>query len=153
MAEQDTLVQRFQNSQAALEAAVAGLDEDAAAQVWYGRWGVKQIVAHIAGWQSAIAEALGRIARGERPSADGINLSDVEGTNDDFAARAEGTSFAAVLGDLHASAGRLGDAVRALPADRLEEGRTARRMVETIIGHPDEHIAAIREWRASSTGR
>src|SRR5438105_15655548 len=106
MAEQDELVNGFQRSQKELHDAVAGLSEAEAADVWYGRWGAKQIVAHIAGWESAIAEALGKIAVGERPSAEGINLSDVDGSNDRFAERVERMSFAQVLQELSSAGGR-----------------------------------------------
>lgn len=150
MAERDELVSKFQQSQQELERAVAGLGESDAAEVWCGRWGVKQIIAHIAGWESAVAQALGKIAQGERPSAEGINLSDVEGSNDTFAERVQRTSFAQVMQDLSAAGGRLIAAVHELPEDRLEEGRTARRMLETMIRHPAEHTGAIHDWRRES---
>lgn len=149
MDERDELVSGFQRSQQELHGAVAGLGEEAAEEIWYGRWGVKQIVAHIAGWESAMAEALGKIALGERPSAEGINLSDVDGTNDQFAEKVQPLSFDQVLQDLSSAGGRLVEAIQALPEDRLGEGKTARRIVDTMIRHPAEHTDAIRQWRSA----
>jgi hypothetical protein len=52
-----------------------------------------------------------------------------------------------VLANLGASTDQLAAAIRSVPHDRMSEGRTARRIAETMIGHPVEHAAEIREWR------
>jgi hypothetical protein len=147
MSEQEDLVQRLQLSQADFQNAVANLSDEQAEIVWSGTWGVKQIVAHIAGWQTTMAEALEKIGRGERPAVEGIDLTDTDGTNSLFAERARSQPFTEVLAALSNSAGRLAAAIRLVPDDRIGEGRTARRITETMIHHPNEHSEEIRVWR------
>ena len=150
MAEHESLIDRFNQSQRKLIDAVSGLDEEKANQVWLGKWGVKQIVAHIAGWESAMTEALEKMAKGERPTAEGLDLSDTDGTNDLLVHRTAGKSWGHVLGDLEGAGAQFVRAVRSLPAERLEEGKTGRRIIETIIGHPDEHVTEISDWRSGA---
>lgn len=150
MAEHEALIDRFNQSQQKLVSAVSGLSEEQAGEIWLGSWGVKQIVAHIAGWESAMTEALEKMARGERPTADGINVNDTDGTNAIFAQRSAGKSWDQVCGDLDHAGTQFVGAVRALPAERLEEGKTGRRIVETMIGHPEEHIHEIMSWRQTA---
>lgn len=146
--QQEALVRQFGESQADLEDAVRGLSDQRSEIVWSGTWGVKQILAHIAGWQSTMAQALDKISHGERPSVDGVNLNDTDGTNDAFAQRAAAQTLTEVLGELHAASDRFEAAIRALPDDRIVEGRTARRIVEQMIRHPGEHTDEIRAWRS-----
>jgi hypothetical protein len=150
VAEQEALIAQFEKSQADLQGAVAGLSEQRASEIWCDTWGVKQIVAHISGWEATLAEVLEKIARGERPSAEGIDLNDTDGSNAKFAERATAGTFAAALDGLRSAGERFTAAVRALPDDRIEEGRTARRITETMIRHPGEHTTEIRDWRRAN---
>lgn len=149
MAEQEALIAKFRESQTDLLDAVSGLNEQRADEVWSGSWGVKHIVAHISGWESTMTEALQKITRGERPTVEGLDLNDTDGSNAIFADRSGGKSFAQVVDGLQSAGENLTIAIRAVPDDRIEEGRTARRIVETLIRHPGEHTAEIRSWRRS----
>jgi hypothetical protein len=46
---------------------------------WCGTWGVREILAHITGWQRELTPVLERLARGERPIPDGVSYADVDG--------------------------------------------------------------------------
>lgn len=145
--EHEDLVSRFEQSQSALKDAVNGLSDEEASLVWLGHWGVREIVGHVAGWEGAIGEALEKMARGERPSVAGIDLTNTDGSNDIFAEGVTGKRFQEVLEDLNRAGERLRDAIRAMPDDRILEGKTGRRMIDTMIRHPVEHIREILEWR------
>lgn len=147
MAEHDDLIHRFHAAQQQIEDAIARLNDAEARKVWLDRWGVREIVAHIAGWENAMTEALERLARGERPAAEGVDLSDTEGTNDNFAGRAADKNFEQVKMELRQAGEHFVAAVRALPIDRIAEGKTGRRIIETMINHPSEHIDQIKDWR------
>jgi hypothetical protein len=149
MAEQDALIAKFRESQADLVDAVSGVSEQRAAEVWSGTWGIKQIVAHISGWESSMTQALGKIANGERPTVEGFDLNDTDGSNAKFAESAASSSFADVLAGLRSAGDGLVEAIRGTPDDRIQEGRTARRIVETLIRHPGEHTDEIRKWRSA----
>lgn len=38
-----------------------------------GRWGVREIVAHLAGWHRELGTGLERMSRGEHPSPEGVD--------------------------------------------------------------------------------
>ncbi|HTE86314.1 MAG TPA: DinB family protein [Dehalococcoidia bacterium] len=147
MAEQEALIAKFRESQTEFVSAVSGLSDQRTSEAWSGTWGIKQIVAHISGWESTMTEALEKITRGERPTVEGIDLSDTDGSNATFTERAASTGFDEILDGLRSAGERLTAAIRAVPDDRIEEGRTARRIVETLIRHPGEHTSEILGWR------
>src|SRR2546422_2766673 len=70
------IIQATEQEYAKLRAAVHGLGEAQMREVWLGTWGVREIIAHIAGWHGEMLPALERVARGEPPYA--------QGTYDDF---------------------------------------------------------------------
>ncbi len=67
-----------------LLAAIKGLDERAMSTVFYGTWGVKDILAHIAGWHHQMTGAMERMARGEKPTPEGVDYSDTDAWNAKF---------------------------------------------------------------------
>jgi hypothetical protein len=151
LSEQETLIAQFDQSQRDFDAAIEGLSEERATDVWCGSWGVREIVAHIAGWQWTMAQVLEQLAKGERPAVEGFDLNDTDGTNAKFAQWAGGSSYSDALTGLGNSRNLLIHAIRALPDDRLVEGRTAHRIISTLVRHPGEHTDEIRAWRESTS--
>ena len=149
MTEPEELLQEFEANHDEFREAVDGLSDQAAAEVWCGKWGVREITAHVAGWESTMAQVLQRLARGERPSADAIDITDTDGSNETFAEQAAGKSFGEALRELEQARGAFADAIRAMPLDRLTKGRTGRRIIETMTNHPADHTAEIVAWRKS----
>ncbi len=143
----DELLAELDREFASLLACIDGLDEAAAARVWYGDWSVRDILAHVAGWHREMAGAFDRMARGERPVPEGVDYSDPDPWNARFAAAQRNTSMADMVRELKASQEAFAAAARQLPDDRFEEGRAAYRIVHTTgIDHYREHAPAIREW-------
>ena len=62
-AKQDLLNQAAREYKAFHET-IHGLNETHLTEVWLGTWSVKDIVAHLVGWQRELTPALERIARG-----------------------------------------------------------------------------------------
>src|SRR3989441_8090576 len=58
------IIQATEQEYAKLRAAVHGLGEAQMREVWLGTWGVREIIAHIAGWHGEMLPALERVARG-----------------------------------------------------------------------------------------
>jgi hypothetical protein len=126
--------------------AVESLDERAMSRVFYGTWCAKDILAHITGWHVAMAAALDRMARGERPTPEGVDYSDADAWNAKFAAGARVQNAATVVAGLKQSFANYVRAAGALPDDRFGEGKTANRILETSgFGHYREHLPALRE--------
>ncbi len=132
----------------ALKAAVAGLSDAALTRAWLGTWGVREILAHMVGWHREMIPVLERLARGEKPIADGVSYEDVDAWNARFVAARAALSPAAVLRELAASHRDFLVAAGAVPDARFVAGKTATRIVD-LNGphHYREHGDQIRDWR------
>jgi hypothetical protein len=134
----------------AFHEALHGLNEEQAAEVWLGTWSVKEIVAHISGWHRELTPALDRLARGERPIAEGVSYDDVDGWNARFAAGAKDREVADLLLDLDRTHEDFMQAADRVPVERWEPGKTTYRIVDqNTASHYREHAEQILAWRAS----
>lgn len=126
---------------------IEGLDDRAMTRVFYGSWSVKDVLAHLAGWHHTMTAAMERMARGERPTPEGVDYSDADAWNARFAAAMAPQNPPTVVADLRQSFANYLRAARALPEDRFGEGKTANRLIEaSSFGHYEEHVPAIREY-------
>ena len=129
-----------------------GLNEEHLNEVWLGTWSIKDIVAHITGWQAELAPALERLARGERPVPEGVSYEDVDAWNAKFAAARRGAAAADLLLELdksHEHFMRLADTI---PEARFAPDRTAYKIVDLNSAHHyKEHGEQIRAWRESKS--
>jgi hypothetical protein len=133
---------------AELLASVQGLDERAMSRVFYGDWAVKDLLAHISGWQHEMTRSMERMARGERPTPEGVDYSDADKWNASFALAMKPQNASTVVADLQQSFANYVRAAEAIPGDRYGEGKTINRLLETSgYGHYEEHLPAIREYR------
>jgi len=147
MAREDLLRELEKQFEALLQS-VEGLSDEQFVKPWYGSWSAHDILAHITGWHHQMDDALERIARGERPTAEGVDYSDADAWNARFVDTWRNASPSAVVEELIASKESFVTAARGVPEDRFEEGRAANRILHnTAIDHYREHAPAIREWR------
>jgi hypothetical protein len=134
-----------------LLATLNGLDEAALTRVFYGTWSIKDILAHVAGWHHTMAGAMERMARGERPTPEGVDYSDSDRWNASFAAAMAPQNATTVIADLRQSFATYVRAAQAIPDDRWGEGKTINRIVETSgYGHYQEHLPAIKEYTSKA---
>jgi len=144
------MIRSAEDEYAKLWAAVHGLDEARMTEVWLGSWGVRQIVAHIAGWHREMRPAFERVAHGEPPYADGA-YDDFDRWNARFVDERKDVATGDLLRELDTSHREFLDAVARLSESDLVEGSTARGLVEGVgAGHYREHSAQITEWRGRS---
>ena len=153
MTDKKTTLQLLDTEYANFQDAIKGLDRDQLQRVFYGDWSVRDIVAHMLGWEREMAEALRRIARGERPTPEGVDYSSADEWNAKFSARLRQqlpTTVLAEWGQVHQTFVKAAEAV---PDDRFGAGedgkpKTVNRIIETTgYGHYREHAPPIREWR------
>ena len=127
---------------------VEGLTDDQMTRVWYGDWGVRDILAHVAGWHREMTGAFERIARGERPVPEGVDYSNADPINARFAEAQRSADANGIITELKASKDAFVAAAHQVPEDRFEDGKTAYRILHTTgIDHYKEHAQAIRDWR------
>jgi len=130
--------------------AVAGLDEAGMREAWLGVWGVREIASHISGWHRELGPALERLARGERPIAEGVSYEDVDAWNAKFAEAKKSWATADILKELDASHAYFMKAAAAVPEERYVPGKTAHKIVDLNSRHHyAEHAGQIEAWRKS----
>jgi hypothetical protein len=152
MAFKEELAKKLDTAYAAFCAAIAGLDDADFARSWMdGGWGVREVVAHLAGWHRLLAGGLERMAHGDKPVPPGQNWSDPQPFNRQFVKDVDGKSQVALLDGLDAAVGAFKLAAIGVPDDRFRPGSTGERMFQGVgIEHFGEHTAAIEAWRRAS---
>jgi len=146
----EDLLNRAAEEYRAFYQAIDGLKETELTETWLGTWSVRDIAAHIVGWQWELIPALERLTRGERPIPPGVSYEDVDGWNARFAAAKRDTPVTDVLLELDRSHEAFLRAAAAVPEERYQPDKTAYRMVDLNSAHHyKEHGDQIRTWRAS----
>jgi hypothetical protein len=147
--DKSTALQQLEDGFGELLKAVEGLDDRTATRVFYGTWSVKDILAHMSGWHHQMSGAMERMARGEKPTPEGVDYSDSDGWNARFAAAMAPQNTSTVIADLKQSFATYLRAAKAIPDDRFGEGKTINRLIEgSGYGHYREHLPEIQKFRA-----
>ena len=152
MPDKATLINELEAGHAKFRAAIADLPEAAYTETWLGTWSLNNLLAHMAGWFREIGPGFARVARGERPTPEGVDWSDVDAWNATFATQATFSGRAALADWDDAYASYLA-AARSLPEDLygVEPGRDRPRIGNRLIdgagiGHFAEHQPELDEW-------
>ena len=147
MGAKQELIQSAEEEYARLRAAIAGLDEAQLTEVWLGSWGVRQIMAHIAGWHREMVPALERLGRGETPYPDGT-YDDYDSWNARFVDARKDVKTGDILREADVSHADLLHAAGRLSDEALAPGQPARALVDGVAAdHYREHTGQILEWR------
>lgn len=143
------LIDDLDTAYSEFRSAIEGLDERQFERKWLdGNWGVREIVAHHTGWLGQFSGGLERMARGERPSPEGVDWTDEQHWNETFAEHAKGKRQDEVLAELESALESFKAAAERVPDERFGGGRTADMMFDNAgISHFKEHAEMIREWR------
>jgi len=145
-----TALKQLEDGFAELISTIDKLDDEAMSRRFYGDWCAKDILAHIAGWQREMTAAMERMARGERPTPEGVDYSDSDAWNATFAAGMRGQSAETVVAELRQAFANYLRAARAIPEDRYGEAKTVNRLLEASgYGHFKEHLPALKAFRDS----
>jgi len=150
MSEKTTLLKEAEAEFVKFKRALSGLSEDHMRQVWLGTWSARDIVSHISGWHRELGPALQRMARGERPIAEGVSYDDVDAWNARFAGARRTAATPEILRELDASHAAFMQAAATVPDERFVPGKTAHKIVDMNSRHHYlEHREQIEEWRKS----
>lgn len=152
MSDKQTTLKTLDDEYRNLRKLIDDLTPDQLTRIWFGTWSVKDIVAHVAGWEREMTVALERMARGERPTPEGVDYSDADAWNAKFSSAVKAIDPQTVLANWQQTHMTYVKAAQALPDDRFGESdgkpKTANRLIETSgFGHFREHGAQVREWR------
>ena len=148
MSDKQSTLQLLDTEYQNLREAIDGLDDEQLSRVWFGTWSAKDIVAHVLGWEREMTGALERMARGERPTPEGVDYSNVDEWNAKFAHDMTAISPQTVLATWRQVHMTYMKAAKSVPDDRYGEGKTVNRLLEASgFGHYREHAPQVREWR------
>lgn len=134
---------------ARLLAAIDGLSPEEMVQPGAaGDWSVKDVLAHIAAWQSRLVRLLFQLSRNQKPQSDG---RDVDTINAEIYAQQKDRALDLVLADFHGVYEQVRLRVAALDDQALGR-RIGPATLEEIIRsdtdeHDDEHAAQLAAWR------
>jgi hypothetical protein len=152
----DEAIQALEDGYVRLRGRIAGLPDEAFAEVWLGTWDLSRLLAHMAGWCREMSAGLGRVQRGERPTPPGVDYSDPEPWNARFAQDA--VPGRAALAGFDAAYEQYRGAALVLDAANYgidpEKGRPriGNRLLEGAgINHFAEHAAEVEGWLAART--
>ena len=150
MTSRDELIQRLNTAYQDYRSAVEGLSEPQFDKKWLdGRWGAREITAHITGWLGQLGGGLERMSRGEKPQPEGVDWTgEGDQWNATFASHAKGKKHKQILEELEHGIETFKRSAMMVPEDRYGEGKTANRLFDGAgIVHFKEHADMIRDWR------
>jgi hypothetical protein len=146
--DKQAVVQELREAFQEFRDATADLGEAQLTKPVFDQWSVREIAAHIIGWHEQMTTGFERMARGERPTPEGVNWSDIDGWNKTFVAESGETVATALIEELDGRVENLITAIQALPDDRFGEGKTANRMAAGAgYEHLHEHAEEIKQAR------
>lgn len=150
MTMRNELIERLEAAYQDYRSTIEPLDEHRFEEKWLdGRWGAREITAHITGWLGTLAGGLERMSRGEKPQPEGENWLAPDSYNATFGEHAKGKKRDQILHELESGMESFKKAAMMLPEERYGEGKTANRIFDGAgIEHFKEHADVIREWRA-----
>jgi hypothetical protein len=146
MDEGERLLERLDQARRAMQAAL--IDADVEREI-YPKWTIKQILAHITGWDEVATEALRAHAAGETPRS--IAASGIDAQNALMVAGCEALTYEQVVGNWRVARRRFKAAISEMPPEKLAaafpfpwggKGNTAR-IVAILADHEKEHAADI----------
>lgn len=148
--DKQTALAELQSGYDAVLAAVDGVDEAGMNKVILGDWAAKDILAHLAGWHVTMTGAMERMARGEKPTPEGVDYSDSDGWNARFASAMKAQNATTVVAELKQSYANYLRAAQAIGDDRYGEGKTVNRLLETSgTGHYKEHLPDLQKLKGA----
>ena len=112
----DQLIQELDDARARMRALIAELDSST--EVYPG-WTVKELLAHVTGWDDLVINTLNRHLTGMAPVI-AVNRG-IDYYNEITVSEREGLDFAHVEREYHATREQLKDLLRQLPSERFDD--------------------------------
>jgi Protein of unknown function (DUF1706) len=143
------LVKQLDKAWATFKESYAGLSESQLTQPGVtGNWSVKDIIAHVTGWEEEALKHLPLIIEGGRPPRYSTKYGGIDAFNAQMTEQRQGFLLSKVLRQMDETHRRLVTYVQSLPEQQFtRETRVRRRLRLDTYSHYPKHAKAIREWR------
>ncbi|MBN1138157.1 MAG: ClbS/DfsB family four-helix bundle protein [Anaerolineae bacterium] len=137
--------------------AAALLSAEQQDEVFLGVWSVKDLLAHLVGWDLANLAAADEVLAGQLPAFYAYHDRDWQTYNARLVAQYKKTDWAEMVASVEESHRKLVENVQTIPAEELDRGSGVRfrgwkvtiaRLLQAEAGDEKQHAAQIREyWR------
>lgn len=153
MQEKTNLIQQLDEAREKMRAVLA--DIDIQMEIYPG-WTIKQVLAHIAGWDDATISSLRAHAGGDEPATPAVRGIDFY--NAQSVATRDALSYDHVIKEWELARDQLKTAINEMPPERFKEslifpwGETGSiaQLVAIFAAHEEEHAEEIQEVKARS---
>lgn len=130
---------------------IVDLPDSAYRESFLGTWNLSQVLTHMAGWYGEITPGFSRVARGERPTPEGVDYSDADAWNARFCAspvagKAALASFDAAYAEYLAAARALDASFYGVDAERGRPKIGNRLLQGAGVHHFEEHGPEVEAW-------
>jgi hypothetical protein len=144
----DTLIERLETSRAKM---IANLDEIDKNRKIYPLWTIREIIAHLSGWDDAVIAFVRAVVAGDAPATPAMRGMDVY--NAETVATREGLSYDQIYREYIQTRNTLVELIRAMPEAKITEkfilpwgGEGSLMDIVNIFGpHEEEHAEDIRK--------
>jgi len=116
-------------------------------KVFLGAWSIKDLLAHLAGWDYTNLDAVRKIRAGEKPSFWEHYDRDWESYNVRLVAEYKRDDFAELVGVVEESHRKLIDYLRTVPADEYIKNKKIASLLRAEIKDEEEHHRQVEEFR------
>jgi hypothetical protein len=148
MEEMERLIGRLDHARRTMQALLAEVNID---REIYPQWTIKEILAHIAGWDDVVTAALEAHASGQVPTA--LPVKGIDAYNRVLVQACEALTYDQVVKNWKLARSRLKASLSEIPAGKVEETMTypwgskgsVARAIAILADHEQEHAAEIRE--------
>jgi hypothetical protein len=148
MSDKEAMLKLLDKEYQNLLQAIDGLDADQLTRVWFGTWSVRDMIAHILGWQRETTRVLQRLVRGEPREEEAADYSNGDEWNARFVREMASISPGAVLATWRRVHMDYVRAANDLPEELFGEGKTAGALLHrTAVDDFRQHAADILGWR------
>ncbi len=150
------LIQQIQEERARLLKALEGLTpEEMSQEPVFGKWTVKDILAHIAVWHGRLITLLFQLEQGRRPRDLELSEAEVDALNERFYQEQKDRPLERVLADFHGTYQQLLKRLERLSEEDLTQPGRFPGLAEPLwkliaadtFEHDAEHRADIERWR------
>jgi uncharacterized protein (TIGR03083 family) len=151
----EELIQRLDEARAVLQALLADIPPEI--EIFPG-WTLRQVYAHLTGWDDVVTSSLRDHAVGKIPATPVVN--GINAYNAESVATRETLDYDHIVKEWRLARAQLKDALRNFPPDRLNEpllfpwGHTGSvsELIHIFVEHEgEEHATELRAWHAAHT--
>jgi hypothetical protein len=147
-AEKDAIISGLVTARRKVTDAARALSAAQQDEVFLGIWSVKELLAHLAGWDDTNIQAVQEILAGEKPSFWQHYDHDWQSYNAQLVAEYRRDDFADLLAVVEDAHRRLIDFLQTVPAEEYVKKRKILTLLRTEIKDEHEHCRQVEEFRS-----